>query len=620
MQEETTSQMPELNIAQLLVAYLEQLGVRYVFGVPGGVIEPLYNAMAKSARRGGVRHVLARHETGAAFMADGYSRETMNLGVCCSTSGPGATNLLTGVSCAYDNNIPLLVLTGQPALPLFGKHPLQESACTGINILTMFQACTRYNSLISHPAQFEPKLISALQRAMSNPRGPVHLSLPSDVLNARSGVCAPSYNLRPLLKTPDVMDEQAIQTLRAILSRAVNVVLLIGGGCKEAMAPILQFVEMTGAQIIVTPDGKGLVSPHHRQYRGVFGFAGHQSANQTLRDPSVDVIIAVGTGMCEWDTDGWSDSLLNARMIHIEEIEENLARTPMARLHIRGRIMAIFMRLIEFTFSTPHLRNVLGREPNKSSGDAPPPQPASEIMQQNLARYPRKYHLDNTPILPQRLMHELGQQFPPGTRFLADAGNSVAWAIHCLYPNDRRLRERRINEARATPNGRRKTSAGWLRLTHSFAPMGWAIGGAIGTALADRSSPVVCISGDGSMLMNGQELTVAVAERLNVIFVVLNDHALGMVKHAQRLRRAEQTSYELPVVDFAMQARAYGAQGITIRSPQDLSRLDMVAICNRDGPTLLDVLIDTEEIPPIQARIRVLEAESVPPSPVDQEQ
>jgi acetolactate synthase-1/2/3 large subunit len=606
MQRDVATPEVPFEIADLLVAYLEQLGVRYVFGIPGGVIEPLYNALARSARRGGVRHVLARHETSAAYMADGYARETYGLGVCCSTSGPGATNLLTGVSCAFDNNIPLLVLTGQPALPTFGKHPLQESACTGVNILTMFQACTRYNSLVSHPAQFEPKLIAALQRALSNPPGPVHLSLPSDVLRALAGRNTPSYDLRAILMPRDIIDEQSIQALRAILSRASNVVLLIGGGCSEAMAPILQFVEMTGAQIIATPDGKGLISPYHRQFRGVFGFAGHNLASATLRDPSVDVIIAVGTGMCEWDSDGWSDSLLNARMIHVEEIEENLARTPMARLHVRGRILAVFTRLAEFTFSTPHLRSLQAQTDEPHTEHFRPLAATTEILQANLQRYPRRYHLDNTPILPQRLMHDLGQLFPPGTRYLADAGNSVAWAIHCLHPNDRRTRERRLYDSQIPQ--RRKSNAGWLRLTHSFAPMGWAIGGSIGTAIAERSSVVVCISGDGSMLMNGQEITVAVAERLTIVFVILNDHALGMVKHAQRMRQAEQTSFELPTVDFAMQARAYGAQGITIRSPQDMARLDIAAICQRAGPTVLDVLIDPEEVPPIQARIKVLDA------------
>ncbi len=195
---------PPLNVADLLVAYLEQLGIEVIFGIPGGAIEPLFDAMARSSRRGGLRLVLARHETGAAYMADGYSRETRKIAVCCATSGPGATNLLTGVASAFDNNIPLLVITGQPALPTFGRHPLQESGCTGVNILTMFQACTRFNSLVSHPAQLEPKLVSALQLAMRTPRGPVHLSFPFDVLAAPSGKTAPSYDLHSLLVPPTI--------------------------------------------------------------------------------------------------------------------------------------------------------------------------------------------------------------------------------------------------------------------------------------------------------------------------------------------------------------------------------------------------------------------------------
>jgi len=115
--------------------------------------------------------MLARHESGAAFMADGYARETGKIGVCCATSGPGATNLITGVACAYGNNIPMLVITGQPAMPSFGKNPLQESTCTGIDTLAMFRHCTRYNSLVSHPKQIEAKLISALQRAVRAPKG-----------------------------------------------------------------------------------------------------------------------------------------------------------------------------------------------------------------------------------------------------------------------------------------------------------------------------------------------------------------------------------------------------------------------------------------------------------------
>ncbi len=204
-------------------------------------------------------------------------------------------------------------------------------------------------------------------------------------------------------------------------------------------------------------------------------------------------------------------------------------------------------------------------------------------------------------------MHDLGKYFPPSCRFLADAGNSVAWSIHYLTPEDRRISERRLSGGgRKRDTGRRQSSGGWLRLTMDFAPMGWAIGGAVGTAAGNPDVPVVCITGDGSMLMNGQEISVAVAEQLTVIFVVLNDQALGMVKHGQRLAGAERIGFELPPTDFAAMAKAMGADGYVIRSPEDMAKLDIEGICKKKGPSLLDVYIDPEEVPPMNLRMQVL--------------
>ncbi|MFC6520420.1 thiamine pyrophosphate-binding protein [Undibacterium arcticum] len=599
---EWTPEQP-IEIADLLLAYLEQMEIEYVFGIPGGAIEPLFNAIARSSRRGGVRHILARHEAGAAFMADGYARETGKIGVCCSTSGPGITNLITGVACAYDNNIPMLVITGQPALPTFGKNPLQESACTGINTLGMLQHCTRYNSLVSHPAQFEHKLITALQLATRTPMGPAHLSIPVDVFRSPNPLPAPAYDLCSLLKPSALVDDDALQTLRHMLAEAENVVFLIGVCCGEAIGSILQFAEMSGAMVVTTPDGKGLVNPHHPLFRGVFGFGGHASAEAVLRDKSVDLIVAVGTGMGEWNSGGWSDSLLNARLVHIDESEEHLTRTPMARFHMRGRIQTIFTRLVQQLHEARQSGHIEPAQQRRSAHQ----EHGAHRKPDNMLAAPDKAESNATPILPQRLMYELGRLFPPTTRFLADTGDSTTWAIHYLQPNiDRRISERRHAGGTKRPPGRRKTEGGWLRVTMNFAPMGWAIGGAIGTAAANPKLPVVCITGDGSFLMNGQEISVAVAEKLSVIFVILNDQALGMVKHGQRLAKAEQIGCDLPPTDFAAMARAMGAEGHTIRSPEDLLKLDISAICARQGPTLLDVLIDRDEVPPMNVRMRVL--------------
>jgi acetolactate synthase-1/2/3 large subunit len=573
------------SMADLLVAYLEQLGVDCVFGVPGGLIEPFYDAMARSERRGGLRHVLARHEAGAAFMADGYARETGRLGVCCATAGPGATNLLTGVACAYENGVPLLVLTGQPALPNFGRHALQESVDTGVNTLGMFAHCTRYNSLVTHPAQFERKLFAALQQATRGERGPVHLSVPVDVF--RGPVAEPAaYDLATLLQPAELVDEAALSRLRALLHEARKVVLVIGAGCDRAIAQVLQFADYIGASLVTTPDGKGLLSPLHPRCHGVFGFAGHASAEAALRDPEVDVILAVGASLGEWNSGGWSESLLNERLVHVDESEARLALTPMARLQVRGQLTAVFTRLLEL-----ELRAAEGNAMLAPTLDAP-----------------AQFDSAATPIKPQRLMRELGRRLPPGTRFLADTGNSMAWAVHYLSPDsDRRVRERRQKGLlRKTGSGRRQSLGGWLRVAMNFAPMGWAIGAAVGTALADDSVPVVCITGDGSLLMNGQEMSVAVAARRAVVFVVLNDGALGMVRHGQRLAQAEQVGCALPPTDFAALARALGAYAHVIRTPEDFEALDFADICARPGPTLLDVRIDPEEVPPMKVRMRVL--------------
>ncbi|HZX26304.1 MAG TPA: thiamine pyrophosphate-binding protein [Telluria sp.] len=579
------------DLADLLVAYLEQMGVEYVFGVPGGAIEPLYNALARSERRGGLRHVLARHESGAAFMADGYARDTGKIGVCASTSGPGATNLLTAVASAYDNQVPLLVLSGQPALPTFGRHPLQESSCTGIDVIGMFRHCTRYNTLVSHPRQLEAKLAMALELACHAPRGPVHLSLPADVLRQRAPVPAPSYDLSCLLRPLALVDDDALALLQGRIRHARQVVLVIGASCADGIETVLQFATLAGAPFVTTPDAKGLVSPQHPLYRGVFGFAGHRSAEEALAADGVDLIIAAGASLGEWNTGGWSAALLNGRLVHIDDSAERLGRSPMACLHVRGSIRAVFQRLL-------------------AGIPAPAAAPAARFDPLSMVAASAAWHSDSGPIKPQRLMRELSRMFPPTARFLADTGNSTAWATHYLQPLDRRMGERRqASRERARAPGQRHTAGGWLRTTMNFAAMGWAIGASIGTALAHPGLPVVCITGDGSVLMNGQELSVAVAEHLCVVFVVLNDGALGMVRHGQRLAGAEQLGCRMPPTDFAMLARALGASAHTIHTPADLQALDMPAICSRRGPTLLDVRIDPEEVPPMRSRIRVLAGE-----------
>jgi len=579
----------------LIVSHLDQLGVDYVFGLPGGAIEPFYNALARSQRRGSVRPVVARHETGAAFMAEGYARNTGKLGVCCSTTGPGATNLITGVASAFENQIPLLVITPQTALSHFGRKALQESSDTSINTVGMFQHCTHYNTMVSHIDQLEHKLASAIMTAF-NAGGPSHISVPIDVLRARLPYAAPSYNLASLLARPAWKDETALDAFVDLLLGSRKAVFVLGGGCQDAAGLILRTAMTLDADVVTTPDGKGLISPFHPNYRGVFSFAGHESADRVLRDPEVDLVVTVGNMLSEWSTNNWDrETFLTSQLVHIDANESNLTRSPMARLHVRGSIDTVFETLIgELGKHGRHIGHLDRPQPDQNGASVLP----FEVS--NFAKC-----LDTScPIKPQWLMTKLTQLFPPNTRYLADAGNSFAWSTHYLNPFDRRILDRR--QSGRGDRGRRSSCGGLFQAGFEFAPMGWAIGNAVGAALASPGDPVVCITGDGSMLMSGQEITVAQQLGLPVVYIVLNDSRLGMVAHGQRLGGAEEIGSELPTVDFRRMAEAMGVRGYLIQTPQDLMNLNIPGICQQSSPTLLDVRIDPREVPPIGRRLHNL--------------
>ncbi len=576
--------VPIYEIGDLFVSYLEQIGVEYVFGIPGGAIEPLYNALARSERRGGPRAVVARHETGAAFIADGYSHSSGNLGVCCATTGPGSTNLITGVASAFENNIPLLVITAQTALSTFGKGAFQESSCTGTNTIGMFQHCTKYNSLISHVDQFERKLTSAVMTANQSPCGPVHLSVPMDVFGAPSNVQEPSYDLANLLWNPSMIDEESVEIICKDLKRSNKTVFIIGDEAATAIGTILDVALKLNATVLTTPLGKGLVSPYHPLFKGVVGFAGHESAMRELQDTNNEMIVVVGSPLSEWESNAWDNKLLNSKLIHIDSMESNFTRSPMANLHVRGSLESIFEHIHQSLEQDKYKTSI------QSNGEI-----SAGISKINFSLVEAdKFNSDETPIKPQRLMKELPNIFPPHTRYLADTGNSFAWGIHYLHPYDRRIA------------GKRENGCGLFRACLEFASMGWAIGASIGTALGTENTPVVCLTGDGSYLMSSQEISVAIQEKLTVIFIVLNDSELGMVKSGQMLGKVEVTSYQLPNISFAKMAEALDVPSYVIKSPKNLLELDVEEICNRNGPTLIDVHVDPSEIPPMQTRIKVL--------------
>lgn len=576
------------ELGDLVIDYLKKIGVEYVFGVPGGAIEPLYDALARSEAKGGPRSVVARHEAGAAFMADGYARETGRIGVCCSTTGPGATNLITGVASAQADNVPLLVITAQTALPNFGKRALQESSCTAIDTVSMFNHCAGYSSLVSHRGQLESKLIASIMHCLQVPHTPAHISIPTDVLRAprrlRDGK-ALMLDDRFTEHHP-MPDEEILKQLTKELARARKVVLFLGDGSGEAIDMIMKFAEHVQTPIVTGPSGKRWIDAYHPLYRGVFGFGGHESARNALLDEKVDIILAVGTRLGELSTGSWDHNvLLNNKLIHIDASRDNFTHSPMARMHVYGRISSVFKTLnehIEMSFDW-------GRELVAKSiiNDADDTELNKNIKA--LPRYlkfddPEKCIDDSTPLKPQRVVYELTKRLPSDTRYVIDAGNSWSWATHYLHPR----------------------SQGNYRIAMGYGSMAWGIGAAVGTSLGCLDELVVCISGDGSYLMSGQEITVALQENLPVIFVVLNDSALGMVKHGQRMGGGMPIGFELPVIDFAAMAKAMGVNSYTIKTAEDFEILDLEQVRSPIGPVLLDVYIDPEEIPSMGVRMKTL--------------
>ena len=590
--------------ADLILKYLEDIGVGCVFGVPGGAIEPLYNALARHNRqkendtplepltsykslirskkrdKRDIEAIISRHECGAAYMAEGYARETGKLGVCCSTTGPGATNLLTGVASAYAERIPMLVITAQTALPNFGKLALQESSSDVIDTVGMFEHCTNYNSLISHSAQIERKLTTAILYAYRKPRGPSHISIPMDILNQEITSNESHFQIGPLLRQPSAYDEQTLKKLYEEISQSKKIVIVVGNDAGEASELITHFAEITQSQIVTTPGGKSWINPYHDLYRGIFGFAGHTTAKTTLIDKDVDLVLLIGTNLSELETSAWDeDALLNERAVHIDNTLENFTRSPMARLHVFGNLKTIFSKLNSEI--QDYSKRIIPLNAISKAELVPKKESSIKLLKHLGIDYT---HSNNTPIKPQQLMLELANRFPSKTKFVADAGNSWAWMTHYLHTNNVKK----------------------FHIGMGFGAMAWAIGAAVGIAFGDRKSPVVCVTGDGSFLMSGQELTVAVQHKLNVIFVILNDAALGMVKHGQRLGGAEQIGFKLPPVNFRDMAIAMGAQAFTINQPSDFDNINIDNICNRGGPTLLDVYIDAEEVPPMGTRMKVL--------------
>lgn len=560
----------ECRTAEYLVDALADAGVRYIFGVIGGAIVPLFTATV--GRR--TQIVMAKHEAGAAFMADGYARASGGLGACIGTSGPGATNLITGVASAFADSIPIIVLTGQVATKAFGKGALQESSSDGVDTVELFKQVTRYSTLAFRPDRLPSIWHKALRMAMGGRPGPVHVSLPADVQEQR--LQAPKKPV-PALHRTRTYDRAAIKQAALYLLRARRPAILAGHGAilSEASEEIRAIAEMLEIPVATTPKGKGAFPEDHRLSVGPFGYSGSPLAQWHLLESDVDVLLAVGTSLSEWGTQGWDRRLQPSEaLLHVDIDPYEVGKNYQVTVPLIGDAKSGLTELC-YEIRRQQQRYLHWRRGN---GKLQPPADRPRVL--NAATMDS----DAVPIKPQRLMRDLQEALPRDTLVFVDGGANRSWAIHywqSVYPRT-------------------------FFCATGMASMGFGVAGAIGGKFAAPDRVVLSITGDGGFLMNGMEVSTAVHYGQQVIWVVLNDAGYGMAYHGARIRNISDVGTRYPRVDCAKVAEGLGAQAFHVREPGQINREFMNKVIASGRPTVLDVEIDPDEVAPFGSRLDTL--------------
>ena len=529
-----------MNGAQWVVQALRAQGVDTVFGYPGGAIMPVYDALYD----GGVEHLLCRHEQGAAMAALGYARATGKVGVCIATSGPGATNLITGLADALLDSVPVVAITGQVASPLIGTDAFQE-----IDVLGLSLACTKHSFLVDSLESLPEIMAEAFAIASSGRPGPVLVDIPKDIQLATSEI-APQFT--PVDDSQPNFPEQAIEQARAMLAAAKKPMLYAGGGVGMAQAvPALRaFIAETGIPSVVTLKGLGAVDAEHPHYLGMLGMHGTKAANLSVQ--ACDLLIAVGARFDDRVTGKLNAFAPHAAVIHLDIDPAELSKLRQANVALPGELNMLLPALAQPLAIDPWRQEVAALK----------------------AEYPWRYDHPGEAIYAPALLKALSERKPAETVITTDVGQHQMWAAqHMRFSRPENF----------------ITSSG-------LGTMGFGLPAAVGAQVARPEDTVVCISGDGSFMMNVQELGTIKRKQLPIKIVLLDNQRLGMVRQWQQLffneRYSETNLSDNP--DFLTLASAFGIPGQRItRKDQIDAALD--ALLSSDGPYLLHVSIDELE-------------------------
>ncbi|WP_406053831.1 thiamine pyrophosphate-binding protein [Streptomyces sp. NBC_01077] len=553
------------SVAGFIVRALSEAGVTHVFGVPGGPLMPLYEALEDCP---GIEPVLAKHEEGAAFMALGHAQVTGRLGVVCGTAGPGALHALTGVASATADGVPVLALTAQVSSSSFGRGGLQDSSggSWGVDTVDVFRSATKLSALAATPAQVPRLLALSVRTAYLGRPGGVHISLPADVLSGYLEVATPLPDLRrPCIGPPD---PSAVAKLVGAVRAAHRGVVLAGQGAKlsGAGSSLVRFAEALSWPVATTLKGKSVFPEDHALSAGVFGFGGGARAHETVLAPDVDALLVVGSALGELATHGWEPRLVKGRRLLRIDIDPLHAGAGFeADVHVSGDATAVMDAL---------LAEVRCRPASTKPVITPPP-PAAHASK------------DDVPLRASAVVTHMSRLLPRDTILFTDNGNCVSWL----------------------GQGFISRPPGAIHVSLNIASMGSSAGSAIGGKIAAGDRPVVALTGDAAFAMVGMEIHTAAELGLPVIWIVLNNAGNAMVHnlHQGLFGRSVSAMYGTPI-DVATVARGLGAEAFSVHTLEQFDSALLKALAS-PLPSAIDVRVDPEEVPwALAGRIATLSA------------
>lgn len=525
--------------AEIMVRCLAEEGVSAIFGYPGGAILPFYDALRTSE----IRHILTAHEQGAAHAADGFARATGRVGVCVATSGPGATNLVTGLATAYLDSTPVVAITGQVARPMIGHDAFQEVDITGITM-----PCTKHNFLVKEPQHLARTIRLAFQLAKHGRPGPVLIDVPRDVQTAVIDYEPDRLPEVPLPQPDMVRVERAIKAL----NEAQRPVMLIGGGVISADAEYdaMHLCEKLHMPVVSTLMGLGAISAYRRLFLGMTGLHGHERANNAVKE--ADLILAVGSRFNDRVTGERSSYGANKKVVHIDIDPAELDKNIYSNIGIAGPMKQI-LNLLEQGSSVHDLSAWWQRIESWTS------------MEEDFGD-------EQAPLFLKALNPVIKDR---DYIITTDVGQHQMWAAQHL----------KIQFARQF-----LTSGG-------LGTMGFGLPAAMGAALARPESRVISISGDGGFKMTGSELYTIATYRIPVTAIVFNNNGLGMIRQLQTVQFGKRfTACEFPgYVDFVKYAEAFGVRGEHVATPEALAAAVARAM-EMDEPYLIEVAVDPKDM------------------------